>query len=174
MKESLFNDLINRTQLFASGSITLSPYRPHYIIITIPLYDRFLVPITIKISWHHSWTTMLQRVGLGLCLSLLNMVVAALVEAKRVTISAKEYDLMDKLEAIFPMSVWWLLPQYILCGLANMCWAPRIVHWSNARVLEKLGSSNICYCYRSWKLDWISYYIYCAGYQLKLWWKMAW
>ena len=71
---------------------------------------------------------MLQRVGLGLCLSLLNMVVAALVEAKRVTISAKEYDLMDKLEAIFPMSVWWLLPQYILCGLANMCWAPRIVH----------------------------------------------
>ena len=56
------------------------------------------------------------------------MVVAALVEAKRVTISAKEYDLMDKLEAIFPMSVWWLLPQYILCGLANMCWAPRIVH----------------------------------------------
>ena len=62
---------------------------------------------------------MLQRVGLGLCLSLLNMVVAALVEAKRVTI-AKEYDLMDKLDAIVPMSVWWLLPQYILSGLADM------------------------------------------------------
>lgn len=103
----------------------------------------------------------------------INMIVAALVEAKRVTI-AKEYDLMDKLEAIVPMSVWWFLPQYILCGLANICWAPRIVHWSNARVLEKLGSSNICYCYRSWKLNWINYYIYCAGYQLKLWWKMAW
>ena len=64
---------------------------------------------------------MLQRVGLGLCLSLLNMVVAALVEAKRVTISAKEYDLMDKLEAIVPTSVWWLLPQYILCVAWPMC-----------------------------------------------------
>ena len=53
-------------------------------------------------------------------LSLLTMVVAALVEAIRVRI-AKEYDLMDKLEAIVPTSVWWLLPQYILCVAWPMC-----------------------------------------------------
>ncbi|KAL4600659.1 hypothetical protein ACB092_11G214000 [Castanea dentata] len=87
--------------------------------ITVPLYDRVLVPITRKFSGHHSGITLLQRVSIGLCISLLTMVVAALVEAKRVSI-AKQYDLLDKHKEIVPMSVWWLLPQYILCGLADM------------------------------------------------------
>ncbi|XP_065615754.1 protein NRT1/ PTR FAMILY 5.4-like [Quercus suber] len=89
------------------------------IMITVPLYDRVLVPITRKFSGHRSGITLLQRVGIGLCISLLTMVVAALVEAKRVSI-AKQYDLVDKYKEIVPMSVWWLLPQYILSGLADM------------------------------------------------------
>jgi peptide/histidine transporter 3/4 len=89
------------------------------IMITIPLYDQVLVPIARKFSGHHSGITLLQRVGIGLSISLLAMVVAALVEAKRVRI-AKQHDLIDKPEAIVPMSVWWLLPQHILCGLAEV------------------------------------------------------
>ncbi|XP_030962567.1 protein NRT1/ PTR FAMILY 5.4-like [Quercus lobata] len=89
------------------------------IMITVPLYDRVLVPITRKFSGHHSGITLLQRVGIGLCISLLTIVVAALVEAKRVSI-AKQYDLVDKYKEIVPMSVWWLLPQYILSGLSDM------------------------------------------------------
>ena len=89
------------------------------IMITVPLYDRVLVPITRKFSGHYSGITLLQRVGIGLCISLLTMVVAALVEAKRLSI-AKQYDLVDNYKEIVPMSVWWLLPQYILSGLADM------------------------------------------------------
>lgn len=54
-----------------------SLYHHHHSIV-----QSILVPITIKISWHHSWTTMLQRVGLGLCLSLPTMVVAALESSR--------------------------------------------------------------------------------------------
>ncbi|KAM4082143.1 hypothetical protein ACJW30_11G148000 [Castanea mollissima] len=78
-----------------------------------------LVPITRKFSVYHSGITLLQRVGTGLCISLLTMVVAALVQAKRVSI-AKQHDLMEKPEEIVPISVWWLLLQYILCGLADV------------------------------------------------------
>nr|POE86753.1 protein nrt1/ ptr family 5.4 [Quercus suber] len=40
-------------------------------------------------------------------------------EAKRINI-AKEYNLLDHPKAIVPMKVWWLLPQYIIAGLADI------------------------------------------------------
>ncbi|GMY22712.1 protein NRT1/ PTR FAMILY 5.4-like [Fagus crenata] len=122
-----------QTYFTKQGSTMIRSIGPHFqipaaslqallgltIMITIPLYDQVLVPIARKFSGHHSGITLLQRVGIGLSISLLAMVVAALVEAKRVRI-AKQHDLIDKPEAIVPMSVWWLLPQYILCGLAEV------------------------------------------------------
>ena len=63
--------------------------------------------------------TLLQRIGIGLFLSLLNMAMSGLVEAKRVGV-AKQYNLLDNPKATVPMSVWWLLPQYILCGLSDV------------------------------------------------------
>uniref|UniRef100_A0A2N9I8W9 Major facilitator superfamily (MFS) profile domain-containing protein n=1 Tax=Fagus sylvatica TaxID=28930 RepID=A0A2N9I8W9_FAGSY len=122
-----------QTYFTKQGSTMIRSIGPHFqipaaslqallgltIMITVPLYDQVLVPIARKFSGHHSGITLLQRVGIGLSISLLAMVVAALVEAKRVRI-AKQHDLIDKPEAIVPMSVWWLLPQYILCGLAEV------------------------------------------------------
>ncbi|KAJ9190568.1 hypothetical protein P3X46_001755 [Hevea brasiliensis] len=89
------------------------------ILIAVPIYDRFFVPIARKITGHPSGITMLQRIGFGLFLSILEMVVSALVEAKRVSI-AKDHGLMETPKAIVPMNVWWLLPQYIISGLADV------------------------------------------------------
>ncbi|CAN6703367.1 unnamed protein product [Malus baccata var. baccata] len=88
------------------------------ILIAVPIYDRFFVPIARKYTGHPSGITVLQRIGIGLALSILVMVVSALVEAKRLNI-AKDYNLIDKPKAIVPMRVWWLLPQYLILGLAN-------------------------------------------------------
>ncbi|KAM4072643.1 hypothetical protein ACB094_11G153500 [Castanea mollissima] len=89
------------------------------ILFNIPLYDRVFVHITRKFTGHPSGITVLQRIGIGLFLSIFVMVVSALVEAKRINI-AEEYNLLDHPKAIVPMKVWWLLPQYIIAGLADI------------------------------------------------------
>ncbi|XP_028781034.1 protein NRT1/ PTR FAMILY 5.4-like [Neltuma alba] len=88
------------------------------ILITVPIYDRVFVPLARKFTGHHSGITVLQRIGIGLFLSILNMIVSALVESKRISV-ARQYHLLDRPEAMLPMSVWWLLPQHMITGVSD-------------------------------------------------------
>ncbi|GLU16345.1 hypothetical protein SLE2022_327830 [Rubroshorea leprosula] len=89
------------------------------IIIFIPIYDRVFVPAARALTCQPSGITMLQRIGTGLFLSAICMVVAALVEMKRLK-TALEYGLVDNPNATVPMSVWWMVPQYLIFGLADV------------------------------------------------------
>ncbi|OVA06685.1 Proton-dependent oligopeptide transporter family [Macleaya cordata] len=89
------------------------------IIFTVPIYDRILVPVARNWTGHESGITMLQRIGAGMFFSILTMVVAALVEARRVKIATK-YGLIDQPQITVPMSVWWLVPQYVLSGIQDV------------------------------------------------------
>ncbi|XAR63529.1 hypothetical protein NMG60_11023492 [Bertholletia excelsa] len=89
------------------------------ILLAVPIYDRILVPVARNITGHPSGLTMLRRMGTGMFLSVLTMVTSALMEAQRVRV-AREHGLLDEPKLAVPMSVWWLLPQYILCGLSDV------------------------------------------------------
>ncbi|KAG8378483.1 hypothetical protein BUALT_Bualt08G0141800 [Buddleja alternifolia] len=89
------------------------------IVVFIPFYDRVFVPIARAITKSPSGISMLQRVGTGLFLSIISIVVAAFVEKKRLAV-ALEYGLVDMPKATIPMSVLWLTPQFLLCGIANV------------------------------------------------------
>ncbi|KAJ4846985.1 hypothetical protein Tsubulata_919986 [Turnera subulata] len=88
------------------------------IILFIPIYDRILVPTARVLTGKSSGITALQRIGTGMVLSILLLAVAALVETKRL-VTAKEYGLMDKPNVTIPMSIWWLVPQYVLFGITD-------------------------------------------------------
>ncbi|KAG6408514.1 hypothetical protein SASPL_131527 [Salvia splendens] len=88
-------------------------------VITGLLYERALVPISRAITAHPSGITILQRIGTGLLLSILTMVVAALVESRRLRVAA-QHGLLDNPRAAVPMSAWWVVPQYVMCGLADV------------------------------------------------------
>lgn len=88
------------------------------ILIAVPFYDRVFVPLARKFTGKASGITVLQRIGVGLFLTIINMVVSALVETKRVGV-AREHGLLDDPKAVLPMSIWWLLPQYMITGFSD-------------------------------------------------------
>ncbi|KAE8684393.1 Protein NRT1/ PTR FAMILY 5.10 [Hibiscus syriacus] len=89
------------------------------IVLSIPIYDCIFVPLGRAWTGKPAGITMLQRNGSGMFLSAISMALAALTEMKRIKI-AQEHGLVDEPEAMVPMSVWWLVPQYVVTGLSEM------------------------------------------------------
>lgn len=89
------------------------------VILLVPIYDFVFVPIARSITGSHSGITKLQRIGMGMVFCISSMVIAALVERKRLE-TARVYGLVDSPKEKVPMSFWWLVPQYILCGVTNI------------------------------------------------------
>ncbi|KAL2536902.1 Protein NRT1/PTR FAMILY 4.3 [Forsythia ovata] len=83
-----------------------------FMIILIPIYEIIFVPFARKITKNPSGITQLQRVGVGLVLSAISMLVAALVEVKR-----KKQFLKSPTN---PISLFWLSFQYAIFGIADM------------------------------------------------------
>lgn len=97
---------------------SLSTFDVISVIIWVPLYDRILVPIARKFTGREKGFSELQRMGIGLVLSILAMVSAALVELKRLEIARSEGLIHEK--AAVPMSILWQIPQYFLVGAAEV------------------------------------------------------
>ncbi|XP_057975234.1 protein NRT1/ PTR FAMILY 5.10-like [Malania oleifera] len=89
------------------------------IVLLVPVYDRIFVPMAKSLSGKPSGITMLQRIGTGMLVSTLSMVTAAIVEAKRLE-AARDHGLVDEPTATVPMSVGWLVPQYVLSGASDV------------------------------------------------------
>ncbi|KAI9201638.1 hypothetical protein LWI28_026541 [Acer negundo] len=106
-------------QGFKIPAATLQLFIGIAIIIFIPIYDRVFVPVTRTLTRFPSGITMLQRIGTGMVLSAICMIVAGFVELKRME-TAEKYGLIDKPNETIPMSFWWLVPQYLLLGLADV------------------------------------------------------
>ncbi|TVU36368.1 hypothetical protein EJB05_18300, partial [Eragrostis curvula] len=88
-------------------------------IVMVPVYDRGLVPLARRFTGHHAGITTLQRIGAGMAMSGAAMVAAALVEARRLRV-ARDAGLVDRPDVMVPMSLWWVIPQYVLIGLAGV------------------------------------------------------
>jgi dipeptide/tripeptide permease len=87
----------------------------------IPIYDRLIVPQLRKITKHVGGITMLQRIGVGLVISILGTVVSALVEQRRreIALHKPTIGFTSNGGAISSMSSLWLLPQLMLFGLGE-------------------------------------------------------
>ncbi|KAH9604816.1 hypothetical protein KSS87_008653 [Heliosperma pusillum] len=85
------------------------------ILLTVPIYDKVIVPISSKLLHNPQGLTPLQRIGVGLVFSTLAMVSASLVEIKRLN-TAQSEGIVDKPGAIVNMSVFWLIPQFFFVG----------------------------------------------------------
>ncbi|KAG1369887.1 Proton-dependent oligopeptide transport family protein [Cocos nucifera] len=89
------------------------------VIVFVPIYDLILVPIGRMFAGNPSGITMLQRIGIGMVLSATSMVSAGLVEVKRLK-TARDFGLVDMPNLPVPMSIWWLVPQYVVFGISEV------------------------------------------------------
>ncbi|XP_021910271.1 protein NRT1/ PTR FAMILY 3.1 [Carica papaya] len=85
---------------------------------TIVIYDRFLVRIARRFTGLDRGITFLHRMGIGFVISVLATLVAGFIEQKRKQ-AAIANGLLDKPQSIIPISVFWLVPQYSLHGIAE-------------------------------------------------------
>ncbi|CAM0955518.1 unnamed protein product [Alopecurus aequalis] len=106
------------TQHFQIPPATMSIFGTLAMLVTLALYDRAFVPIARRITGKPSGITYFQRMATGLAISILGVASAALVEAKRRG-SAAEHGLLDTPATVVPMSVFWLVPQYAIHGVAE-------------------------------------------------------
>lgn len=101
--------------------VTCMPVFPGLsIFLLLSLYYSVFVPVSRRITGHPHGASQLQRVGIGLAVSILSVAVAGIFENYR-----RHYSIQHGYEASFltPMpelSAYWLLIQYCLIGIAEV------------------------------------------------------
>ncbi|TVU19369.1 hypothetical protein EJB05_35514, partial [Eragrostis curvula] len=88
-------------------------------LLTLTLYDRVLVRVLRRRTGHPNGITHLQRTGVGMTIAMLSNAAAAVVERRRRAVAAATGMLDAPKGAVLPMSVFWLVPQYAIHGVAN-------------------------------------------------------
>ncbi|CAN6460378.1 unnamed protein product [Victoria cruziana] len=86
-------------------------------LISLVVYDRWFVPKVRKYTKNPRGITLLQRMGIGLVMQTVILVIACLVERTRLSY-VEHYGLQTSKEAI-PLTIFILLPQFALMGLAD-------------------------------------------------------
>ncbi|PHT32601.1 hypothetical protein CQW23_28938 [Capsicum baccatum] len=86
-------------------------------ILWLVLYDCLILPIASKLSGKPTHFSTKERMGFGLFLSFLSVLVVAAVEGVRRSVAIKE-GYSDDPQGVIPMSAIWLLPQNCLTGVA--------------------------------------------------------
>ncbi|KAK0608680.1 hypothetical protein LWI29_034277 [Acer saccharum] len=94
-----------------AGFVTIS------LLVCVVLYDRIFVKIMRRWTKNPRGITLLQRMGIGLVLHIFIMVVASLTERYRLSV-ARKHGVVESGRQV-PLSIFILLPQFILMGTAD-------------------------------------------------------
>ncbi|KAL5574732.1 hypothetical protein UlMin_016431 [Ulmus minor] len=88
--------------------------------IWIPIYDRLIVPTLRRFTRKDGGITILQRIGFGMILAIVTMLISGVVEEKRRSLAlAKPLGIEPRRGAISPLSGFWLVPQLTLIGVSE-------------------------------------------------------
>ncbi|CAN4116035.1 unnamed protein product [Withania somnifera] len=83
-------------------------------IVTVTIYEKILVPVLRRATGNERGISILQRIGIGMIFSIATMIIAALVEKKRLKIVQE-----NLVEGSMSMSVFWLAPQFLILGMGD-------------------------------------------------------
>lgn len=98
---------------------SLSIFGTVTMLVGLVLYERIFVPIARKFTKNPSGVTCLQRMGIGFTINIIATIVSSFVEIKRKAV-ASHHNLLDHPTTTVPISVFWLVPQFCLHGIAEV------------------------------------------------------
>ncbi|CAN8237576.1 unnamed protein product [Cochlearia groenlandica] len=102
---------------FTIPSASLSLFDTLSVLFWTPVYDQLIVPFARKFTGHDRGFTQLQRMGIGLVISIFAMVSAGILEVVRLNY-VRTNNLYD--QEIIPMTIFWQVPQYFFVGCAEV------------------------------------------------------
>jgi solute carrier family 15 (peptide/histidine transporter), member 3/4 len=92
---------------FSIPSASLSIFDTLSVIVWVPVYDRLIVPAARSVTGRPRGFTQLQRMGIGLVVSVFSMLAVA------------RHGLYGKKDVV-PISIFWQVPQYFIIGAAEI------------------------------------------------------
>ncbi|KAL9686795.1 hypothetical protein QQ045_031188 [Rhodiola kirilowii] len=104
---------------FEIPAASMSVFTYTSMLATIIFYDRLFIPLARKLTGLDRGITFLQRMGIGFSISILATLVAGLVEIKRKQVASAHNLIENPHNLTLPISVFWLVPQYSLHGIAE-------------------------------------------------------
>lgn len=103
---------------FQIPAASLGSFVTFSMLLSVPMYDRFFVPFMRKKTGNPRGITLLQRLGIGFAIQVIAIAIAYAVEVRRMHVIRTHHVAGPK--EIVPMSIFWLLPQYVLLGIADV------------------------------------------------------
>lgn len=107
----------NKLGTFKVPPASMSIFDTLSVIAFVPIYDQILVPFIRKFTGHKNGLTTLQRMGVGLFISVFVMIIAGVLELIRLKIVQKNNYYNDE---TMPMTIFWQVPQYFIIGVAEV------------------------------------------------------
>lgn len=102
---------------FQIPSASLSIFDTLSVLFWAPIYDMAIVPLARRFTGNERGFTQLQRMGIGLVISVFSMLSAGILEVVRLDMVKRHnyYELKT-----IPISIFWQVPQYFLIGCAEV------------------------------------------------------
>ncbi|KAM7479975.1 hypothetical protein LguiA_028188 [Lonicera macranthoides] len=106
---------------FKIPAATYTVFQMLSLTIWIPIYDRLIVPFLRRLTKKEAGITILQKIGIGMFLAIVTMLISALVETRRrhAALTRPTLGMEPRKGEISSMSGSWLVPQLAVAGLSE-------------------------------------------------------
>ncbi|KAG4180707.1 hypothetical protein ERO13_A10G181200v2 [Gossypium hirsutum] len=103
---------------FQIPAASLGSFVTFSMLLSVPMYDCYFVPFMRRKTGNPRGITLLQRLGIGFVIQIAAIAIAYAVEVRRMH-AIRMHQIMGPKETV-PMSIFCLLPQYVLLGIADV------------------------------------------------------